>query len=269
MCLAAIAIQAHPKYPLICLANRDEFHDRPTRPLQPWSAGSVMLYSGKDEQSGGTWLAVGDNAEFALLTNVRNSALNMPPTAPSRGELVVNTVRFANGPDSAESLRYAGYNLIHGNLRTLSFHYSSNQGLKLGKGLEWSWPLAAGVHTLSNGELNAKWPKSTTLENGLNALIQTSSRQAISQDDLENALFGLLADTRLAEDADLPSTGVPYEWEKMLSAVKIVSPLYGTRSSAVVLLDANNTVHFTEITLNPNGQEAGRQRLEIPLPPSL
>ena len=31
MCLLALAHRIHPQYPLVLLANRDEFHARPTR----------------------------------------------------------------------------------------------------------------------------------------------------------------------------------------------------------------------------------------------
>ena len=262
MCLAALALNAHPEYPFICIANRDEFHNRPTAPLHAWDA---TLFAGKDLQSGGAWLGVGTNGEFALLTNVRNAALNMPGTAPTRGELVVNAVRTGSGPAELESKHYAGFNLIRGNLHNLGFQCVSNQGLKLDNGLPFSMQLTQGIHSLSNGHLGANWPKTRRLEAGLQAQLELSNRLP----QLESALFDLLAHTGLAEDSELPSTGVPYEWEKMLSAVKIVSPLYGTRSSAVILLDRSNTVHFTEITFNPTGNEIGRQRFEIPLSPKL
>jgi uncharacterized protein with NRDE domain len=269
MCLAALAINAHPDYPFICLANRDEFHDRLTAPLQIWSTAYGWLWAGKDLQSGGTWLGIGSNAEFALLTNVRNSTLNMPGSAPSRGQLVLDAIQTRTTPEEKASLQYAGFNLIHGNLQSLNLLCTSNQGLKLGNGLDYSVALQNGLHSLSNGYLNAPWPKSSLLKTGLQQEIEANCANQTSLAAFEQTLLGLLTNTRLAEDAELPSTGVPYEWEKMLSAVKIVSPLYGTRSSAVILLDRSNTVHFTEITFNPAGNEIGRQRFEIPLSPKL
>lgn len=47
MCLTAVAIEAHPNFPFICLANRDEFHDRPTAPLHAWKLEAGTLYAGK------------------------------------------------------------------------------------------------------------------------------------------------------------------------------------------------------------------------------
>ncbi|WP_138518593.1 NRDE family protein [Limnobacter alexandrii] len=269
MCLAVLAINAHPDYPFICLANRDEFHNRPTAPLHAWSTPHGSLWAGKDLQSGGTWLGIGSNAEFALLTNVRNSTLNMPGTAPSRGLLVLDAIQTGTAPDEKASLAFAGFNLIHGNLQRLNLRCTSNQGIKLGNGLDFTTALQTGLYSLSNGHLNAPWPKSRLLKTGLQQEIDVNLSNHEAGAAFENKLLGLLAHTGLAEDAELPSTGVPYEWEKMLSAVKIVSPLYGTRSSAVILLDRYNTVHFTEITFDPAGNEIGRQRIEIPLPPKL
>lgn len=267
MCLAAIALNVHPDFPFVCVANRDEFHNRPTAPLHAWDSN---LLAGKDLQSGGAWLGVGTNGEFALLTNVRNAALNMPSTAPTRGELVVNAIATGKGPSKENALGYAGFNLIHGNLNSLAFFYcTSNQGLKLNNDLPFTQQLNQGIHSLSNGHLGAPWPKTCRLEAGLKSQLETANTQATTIKQLESALFNLLAHTGLAADDQLPSTGVPYEWEKMLSAVKIVSPLYGTRSSAVVMLDRTNTVHFTEITFSPAGNETGRQRIEITLPPKL
>lgn len=269
MCLAVLAIHAHPDYPFICLANRDEFHDRPTAPLQVWSTPYGSVWAGKDLQSGGSWLGIGSNSQFALLTNVRNSTLNMPGTAPSRGQLVLDAIQTGTAPDEANSREFAGFNLIHGSLQTLNLHCTSNQGVKLNNGLDFTTALQSGLHSLSNGYLNASWPKSRLLKTGLEKAIEANCTKRTSLAAFEQTLLGLLANTELAEDAELPSTGVPYEWEKMLSAVKIVSPLYGTRSSAVILLDRSHTIHFTEITLDPAGNEIGLQKFEIPLPPKL
>lgn len=265
MCLAVIAINALPEFPFICLANRDEFHDRPTAPLQPWHGKHGTFWAGKDLQSGGTWLGIGSNAEFALLTNVRNSTLNMPVTAPSRGELVVNAIELGVGPTADDAVNYAGFNLICGNLKTPDMQCMSNQGLKLNNGREFSTQLRPGIHSISNGYLNAPWPKSNMLKAGLQETLDAFKQNPVNTTAFEKDLLALLSSTELAQDSELPSTGVPYQWEKMLSAVKIVSPMYGTRSSAVVLMDRNNTVHFTEITLNPEGCEIGRHRFAIPV----
>ena len=54
MCILFIAIEQHPKYPLIICANRDEFHQRPTQAMHVWQQSKKL--AGKDLQAGGTWL---------------------------------------------------------------------------------------------------------------------------------------------------------------------------------------------------------------------
>ena len=70
MCLIVLGIDAHADYPLIILANRDEFYNRPTKSLSLWP--DTDFYAGKDLQAGGTWLAVSKNGKFAAITNIRD-----------------------------------------------------------------------------------------------------------------------------------------------------------------------------------------------------
>jgi uncharacterized protein with NRDE domain len=55
----------------------------------------------------------------------------------------------------------------------------------------------------------------------------------------------------------VPATGVPLEWERMLSAPFIVSPTYGTRCSTVVTIDDDGNVRFVERGFDPAGNPAG------------
>jgi uncharacterized protein with NRDE domain len=54
MCLIAFAWQSHPRYPLVLIANRDEFHARPAAAagFDPEDAG---IYGGRDQVEGGGW----------------------------------------------------------------------------------------------------------------------------------------------------------------------------------------------------------------------
>ena len=53
MCLIALAWRAHPRYPLVLVANRDEFLDRPAAPAHWWSEPPQLL-AGRDLEAGGT-----------------------------------------------------------------------------------------------------------------------------------------------------------------------------------------------------------------------
>ena len=59
-------------------------------------------------------------------------------------------------------------------------------------------------------------------------------------------MFDLLRDESLADDADLPDTGIGYEKEKALSAIFIKTPIYGTRCSNVVTFDRSGAGKLLE-----------------------
>jgi uncharacterized protein with NRDE domain len=65
----------------------------------------------------------------------------------------------------------------------------------------------------------------------------------------------MLADRRPANDDALPSTGVPHEWERALSAPFIVSDNYGTRASTVVLMDNEGNMSVQERSFAAAGIE--------------
>jgi hypothetical protein len=84
MCLAVIALDAHPRYRIVIAANRDEFHARPAVPAHWWTSG---MLAGQDLIGGGAWFGVSRSGRWALVTNFREG-IPRDPGAPSRGELV-------------------------------------------------------------------------------------------------------------------------------------------------------------------------------------
>ena len=57
MCLIVFAWKVQKNFPLILVANRDEFYDRPTAPAAFWDDAPGLL-AGRDLQEGGTWLGI-------------------------------------------------------------------------------------------------------------------------------------------------------------------------------------------------------------------
>ncbi len=57
MCLILVAWQAHPRYPLVVAANRDEWFARPAEAARFWSDAPDLL-AGRDTSAGGTWLGL-------------------------------------------------------------------------------------------------------------------------------------------------------------------------------------------------------------------
>ncbi len=240
MCLALLALDAHPRYSVVIAANRDEYHARPTKPASWWDDGWL---AGRDLRAGGTWLGVTRAGRFALLTNIRDPGSN-DPAAPSRGSLVpavlVDAVDVPLGLERLrnQSTRYNGFNLLAGTPLSAAWMSNRSPGVK---------PLLRGIYGLSNALLDAPWPK----------LLRTKAALAdwLARGETDpEPLFTALADRSLAADAELPSTGVTLEWERRLSAPFIVSEAYGTRSSTVLTIDRDGDAFFNERSFDPAGE---------------
>ena len=234
MCLILFAYNVHPAYRLIVAANRDEFYERQSSPVEFWEDTPQVL-AGRDLKKGGTWLGITREGKFAAITNYRDPAA-FKTGAPSRGKLVKN---FLQGSASAAAYikkisgragLYNGFNLVCADGADL-FVYSNRADVQ---------KLDAGIYGLSNRFLDSPWPK---VLKGKKALAVAMNKKGA---DLEAILFALLADRKIAPDNELPSTGIGLEWEKLLSAVFIESPGYGTRSSTVLLIGKNKWVKFVE-----------------------
>jgi uncharacterized protein with NRDE domain len=219
----------------LLIANRDEFYARPTAPLAFWDDEPDLL-AGRDLQAGGTWLGVTRQGRFAAITNYRDPRANNPD-APSRGALVSDYLRGRGTPVDyltrlvPRAAEYNGFNLLVGDGQHL-FYYSNQDGSPR--------CLEPGFYGLSNHVLNTPWPKLERGRAGLLAQLQGPSEPAT--DDL----LELLADRTRAADEHLPDTGVPREWERILSSIFIESPGYGTRTSNILRLYRDGRLSLSE-----------------------
>lgn len=274
MCLIAWAQSVSKRYPLVLVANRDEFLERPTTPMHRWPAderGGLghSLLAGRDARGGGTWMAVTPTLGLSAITNVREPLRRklypLPEPIPSRGGLTLDAIRELANPAltvteiAAQSGRYEGFNLLRtrwvdarGRLNP-AMHWLSNRAMQapateLLEPQPSAWhPVGDGVHGLSNAGLNTPWPKLRALTQGLAAWIRESD-QGLSEDGLSDvdALMALLANPKQAPDEQLPDTGIGLDKERMLSAIRIIAPHYATRSSTVVLLHAEGDLTVVE-----------------------
>ena len=96
--------------------------------------------------------------------------------------------------------------------------------------------------------LDTDWPKVRRGKSRLAALLSQTEKP-----DPED-LFSLLADRARPEDDELPDTGIGLEWERILSSIFIASPVYGTRSSILLMVDRRGRVMFMERVFN-GGEE--------------
>ena len=152
MCLLLLAWNAHPDYPFVFAGNRDEMHTRATRQAHWWE-GVPEVLGGRDLQAGGSWLGIGRDGRFAVVTNYRDGRRS-DKTARSRGLLVSDFLASSQSPEEFTALLdstahgYTGFNLLFGNRQEI--HYFSNRGGSNGQ-------LADGIHGLSNHLLNTPW----------------------------------------------------------------------------------------------------------------
>ena len=234
MCVAAIAWLAHPRWRLVAIGNRDEFHGRPTAPLARWDNGIV---AGRDLEAGGTWLGIHPAGQFALVTNLRAESFPKPGMV-SRGALVTDWLLgqplgdlagmnpfnlFVAGPDGAE---------------LLTNHPAAQRQ-----------PLAPGIHGLSNGSFADRWYKTLRLEAAL-------AEWLVAGEANPAPLFAALSD-------HTPAPGTP---DAEFSSVFISNPAYGTRCSTVVLVDDLGRGTIIERSFDALGAATGEITLDFAWP---
>jgi len=246
MCLVLFAYRRHTDYPLILIANRDEYYARPTRDAHWWDDARVL--AGRDLEAGGTWLGISRDGRLAAVTNVREPG-GMRPGKISRGEL---TRAYLSGNEDPEAYLqrlaphdrdYAGFNLLVGDRRGLWFYSNRDHGIRR---------IEPGVHGISNGAFDEPWPK---LGAG-----KAELERVLDGEISENTLLEILTDHQVAPDHRLPSTGVSLDIERMLSSRFIRSPEYGTRACSIITLDRAGRVTFCEQNFRDAEHDGARVR---------
>jgi uncharacterized protein with NRDE domain len=252
MCLILLAWHVHPEFPCVLAANRDEFHERPTRSADWWPDHAGLL-AGRDLKAGGTWLGVTRRGRFAALTNFRDPSIQRADVR-SRGTLVTDVLEAGNSvADGLAYLRsvdanYNAFNMILSDGKRLGVYESvRHDGRELG----------AGIFGLSNDLLDTPWPK----------VRNAKSRLASALTDVQDvtALMNLLRDDQQASDAELPQTGISVEWERLLSSAFVRADEYGTRCSTVFRVDHAGRAYFDEWTWNRAGEEVGKKSFQFDL----
>jgi uncharacterized protein with NRDE domain len=247
MCLIVCATRVTERYPFVLAANRDERHERPTLPAAWWH-DRPHVFGGRDLVAAGSWLAVDRTGRVAAVTNLPAGERPAPATH-SRGALVADFVGSDRPLESmlaaagAAGDAYGPFNLLlfHGDVLA----YCSNRAPA-------ALRFAPGIHAVGNAPLHTDWPKLRTARSGMQTALYTADPAA--------ALFDLLA-TRARE---APAEG------RYTSSLFITGPRYGTRSSTVILLDADGHLTFAERSFDAAGRLIGevheRLRVAPPLP---
>jgi uncharacterized protein with NRDE domain len=252
MCLIAFAWRAHPRWRLVLVGNRDEFHARPTAPLAPWDEAPQIL-AGRDLEAGGTWAGVGAQGRASVITNVRD--MSADHSGLSRGLLVADYLG-STLPARAHAIElmasakdYRPFNLLTFD-RDDAYYLGNHPSAR-------AQPVEPGVHGLSNADFNAPWPKTRALVHRLDEWLREGK-----EDDLD-ALFAMVSDQGRWPDDLLPDTGIGIERERFLSSAFIVGENYGTRASTVILVDHEDRTLIAERRFGPDGVPGGETRLSV------
>ena len=233
MCFILVTFRRHQGYPLVVAANRDEYYARRCHSARWWN--DPVIFGGRDEVAGGTWLAVDARGRFAAVTNYRDPRYRRAHPH-SRGELIPRylasnlDVRGFGALLAANAGRYAPFNMLFGGPRELGyFNNRDNQTVVL----------EPGVYGLGNALLDTPWPKLVDGKQLFEACLADHQPN-------EGRLFEILSRRDVYADDLLPNTGLPLERERALSALFIEDGDYGTRCSTVFMLDRAGTASFAE-----------------------
>ena len=257
MCLILFAWQTHSEYPLIVAANRDEFYARRTRPASWWGQ-AVSLLAGRDEEAGGTWLGINRRGRFAVVTNVR-APNERNPHATSRGLLVLSALQTSQPmrewvDDSVSRAHsFNGFNLIVAEPLAVGPRGPGAELVYLSNRLDDAvHRLQPGIYGLSNAFLDTPWPKVTRA-------VTAFSCQIAQRVDADN-LLRLMADREVAGELELPSTGIPRDWERALSAIQIRANGYGTRATTILTVRHDGLASFVERTFDADDPDRSSDR---------
>jgi uncharacterized protein with NRDE domain len=250
MCVAAFAWQAHPRWLLVAIGNRDEFHERPAAPLAEWDNG---VLAGRDLKSGGTWLGVSQAGRFALVTNLRGYGVADPDRA-SRGALVTDLLTGSGAyadPGAAALQDFNPFNLILADRDQA--HFLSNRPDDIRA------TLAHGIYGLSNGTLDEPWPKTLQLKA---ALLDWLNEDA---EDFAPLLAELHSEA-LSDIGVPPSEPSDVPLEAPETPVFIRNAVYGTRCSTIVAIDRAGMGAIIERRYSAQAHTDGDTRLAFAWP---
>jgi uncharacterized protein with NRDE domain len=222
MCLLVVASRIVPGEPLIVGANRDEVLERPSTSVTVLADGPPRVLGGRDELSGGTWLAINADGVCAGLTNQPLGDAK-DPSKRSRGELPLAAAGHRTAAAAVDALMrgfdpgdYNGAWLLVGD-RT-SLYFVDFTGARV-----VAVELGPGIHVLENRAVDSPSAKVSLVRSGLGDVESASS----DGDAVVSAFRRVLTDHRIPEGDERPN-----------SANCVHLDTFGTRSSCIVRVGA-------------------------------
>jgi uncharacterized protein with NRDE domain len=220
-----VASRIVPGEPLIVGANRDEVLDRPAVSMTVLDQGPPRVLGGRDELSGGTWLAVNADGVCAGLTNQPLGDAK-DPTRRSRGELPLAAVRHRTAAAAVDALMrefdpgdYNGAWLLVGD--SVSLYFVDFTGTSV-----VAVALGPGIHVLENRAVDAPSAKVDLVRSGLGG-VAMAEESPPDGDAVVSAFRRVLTDHRIPEGD-----------ERSNAANCVHLEGFGTRSSCIVRVGA-------------------------------
>jgi len=203
------------------------------------------ILGGRDQQAGGTWLALHRNGRFATVTNFRDA---VPTSAKlrSRGHLITEFLQSERSSSDylkgVDADAYAGFNLLVADGNELAYLSNRGGGSKL---------LPPGIYGVANATLDSPWAKVERSKAAMSALIESDRAN-------ETNLLRLLDDRKKASVSEVETGRLGFKKAHAMTAPFIVQADYGTRCSTVLLRDNKDQSRFTELRFAADGTSSGR-----------
>jgi uncharacterized protein with NRDE domain len=264
VCTLAVYRGVSPRYPLIVVANRDEFLGRASVPPSLWP-DDPRIVAGRDLVAGGTWLGcrVDGSGRVAGLLNRRPSA-NLPASGPgerSRGLLCLETLAASSidsalaGLDDSEVARYGGFNLFVADLEGATV-VDNGDGARRVK-------LEPGLSVLTNLDVNdPRCPRLASATKRFDALAPMLA-SGVAADEAVPALAAVLAShedgAQVVDDEAVRRFGPEAAVRFARICVHVAD--YGTRSSSMIFVEKDGAVRY----FHADGAPCTARFGEIPL----
>ena len=124
--------------------------------------------------------------------------------------------------------------------------------------------LPKGVYVVSNGLMTEHWEKTKHLRKRFTQEFLPMLQQShILQSELETTAWDILQDERKVANELLPQTGIALEMEALLSSTFIQSPVYGTRSSNFLCMQAQQFIWLEKTQYGEQKGKIVRQQVKI------
>lgn len=266
MCVIFFYVDSNPGpngFKLIVVSNRDEFYSRETLQAGRWSKfphvfGGIDLQTGRE---GGTWLAVsGKDNTFKLgaLLNVTGEPKLKDPE--SRGMIVSDFVSSDLSPKEYNTQLLAGaekYNAF--NFVSVQINKSSPPSIMLASNApnDLKTYKEKQCYGFGNSPGDSPFQKVKAgrerFEKILQNYLKTPQTNQLSQHELVTKCFDLLKDEEKHWPDDELKGRAP-NWGHYLSAINVKIPEagYGSRTHSVIIIDAQDKMHFYEETMEGN-----------------